>query len=268
MIEPQKMARTVRLQRGPRNPREPALADIGPVDSDQPTRATKNVAPHAMDVQTSWDRPLLRAVVTLNGGVRRVGKVSNVAPGNLSRWLSGGTGMSAAALARILETVALPDGRPVRNSVMGWTIGATLPTEALATALRVYFPSGAYVARAQPHAGAYSQFRKENPVVRNVDVLALSDGAIHAVLRLVPGYALPMDSIHGLKWVGGYARTASFTVPDGWARWIGLEPLGLRDFVSSWSTDVHEPNDDDVLATVRRLGMTNAEAIDRLRGLL
>ena len=236
-------------------------ANMGLLEERAATGAAANRSPLA---HAHWDRETLRAAIMLNGGVRHVGRLAGVAGSNLSRWLNGGTGVSPTLVDRVLETIGLPGGAPIVGVVLNWTIERPLAAPALSAALRPYFPHGAEVARPRPLPGTLAAFRERHPLVSITEIYAICDGTIHALIRVRRG-ELTVDGAAGLTWLGGVERIAHFSVPSEWDRWIGLETLPAAAFMACWPEDLYEPSDADVIAMVRRLGLSNAQAIDRLR---
>lgn len=207
------------------------------------------------------DPARLGPLVRLAGGVRPVARAAGVDPGNLSRYLASGSGLSATAAGRVLAALGLADGQPPDDQVLRFAPGA--PSPELGGALAVLFPAGAEVARAEWSGPTLVRLRKLLALDLTPEFYALTDGRTRVVLTLPAGLTLPKELYPGLRWWGSNRRNAVLDLehPERWLR----GEIDADEFDAAWPGGGYSPTDADVLAAIRRMGLSNGEAIRRLR---
>lgn len=207
------------------------------------------------------DPARLGPLVRLAGGVRPVARAADVDPGNLSRYLAGAGGLSAAATGRVAAALGLANGASDAQRVYWFAPKA--PSPDLGAALAVFFPEGAEVARAEWTGPTLVRLRKLLALDLTPELYAATDGRVRAVLALPAGLTLPRELYPGLRWWAGDRRNAILDLeePERWVR----GDLDVDAFDAAWPGGGYAPSDADVLSAIRRLGLSNGEAIRRLR---
>lgn len=220
--------------------------------------ATRGPAPDALD------RGVLRNMITLNGGLRRTAARAGLGPGNLSRFLGGGGGVSGAALERLLEALGLPGGAIDRTVVHRWHPQRPMTAAALDDALLGYFAEGvAEIAAIKPGESLLDRAARHRIAWPNS--YAISDGRLHAILRLPHGGRPPVEEMRSLRWLGRHERAAVVRVADPAAWFDGDAGPTVTAFGAAWPALVLEPTDDELLSVIRRLGLSNAAVLDLIR---
>lgn len=211
------------------------------------------------------DRTQIRAVCKFFGGIKSVADKAGVDDGNLSRWLRDKPTLSDEKVAAVMYSLGFVNGQPDASNVHIWRI-KSVSFKNYASAFKAYFPDGARIAGApwsQP--GFQSPVRMLMPSKYNDNVFAITDGQTRALLRL-PGNIIIQEENLGsrVKWRNGTRSKSILNVSEENENWVSGVPT-VAEFDSVWHDTLQPISSHDVLRAIDEEGISNDEAVRRIR---
>jgi len=205
----------------------------------------------------------LAAVVRLSGGIRSVAVRADVDPSNLTRFLSGGGGLSEERQLRLEAVLGRKGGQTDATRVL--RLQAKRAQNDVEMALRWLFPYGGRVARAAWSAMTRGRILKFVRADLTPEVYAVTDGTARCVIIFPAGPMMPRSlftTFPSLRWWEDDPDRAVLDLYDP-VPWID-GTLDVPSFNAAWPGQGYDPTADDLLQEVRTLGISFAEAIRRI----
>lgn len=207
----------------------------------------------------------LSAAIRLQGGVRAVARLAAVDASNLGRFIGGRAGgLSDDAVMRVLAAVGRPGGHADATRVLN--LRAITPDHVVIEAFGWLFPQGSRVAWAAWNAMALVRLRRSLRSKVVPTLYAVTDGTARAILLLPPGVRLPNtlypERLPELRWWNDDADRAVLDIGDS-GLWSAGQ-LTPAEFDAAWPGSGYDPTIDDLVETVRDLGISYGEAIRRI----
>jgi len=216
------------------------------------------------------DREGLKTACRFFGGIKAVATRSGVDDGNLSKWLRGQQTLSEAKASMVMQTLGLPDGTPDTSRVHIWHVERVNRIN-YAPAFALFFPNGAQIARAPWSYSGLEILKtgivalKENMRANANALYALTDGKTRAIIRMQEALLLQPENIKGsLTWRNGTQDKSFLNLSPHDKLWLSGTPTP-GEFDAVWNDTTKPLTTDDVIAAIHDEGITNAEAIRRIR---
>ncbi len=212
----------------------------------------------------SWRRKL-SAAISHSGGLSRVAGKAQVDVSNLAKFLKAGTSLSEQKLAKVQAVLGRPGGQVDPYEVVFLTPKAADRT--LGLALEFYMPEGATLAHADRTGEVFARFKKLLTVDLTPEIYAARDNAGARIVILLPsGLNLPRDLWSGssamFTWESATFNEAVLDIADP-RPWLSQE-LTAKAFDAAWPSSEVNFTSQDLLDTVKRLGLSYEVAIRRL----
>lgn len=209
------------------------------------------------------DRSALKAVCHLCGGIKPVARESGIHHSNLLRWLRGEPTLSVEKVDALLARLGLRDETPDDDQVHEWKVSKI--TADMRKALPLFFPRGAKVAFAPWTVPSPSEIVRML-VSKRPEIYALNDGRAKAVIRAPAGLMLWPERALGRQYelVGSSRKESTLAISPTNQAWL-KGPLSIRDFDKAWHWGGAERSIEDLLDTMRELGLSFGAAEQLLR---
>jgi len=199
---------------------------------------------------------------------KAVAITAGVDDSNFGKWLRGKPTLSDSNVARILETLGLPDLNPDTSRIHTWLISSppkgNMSNMDLPQALKLYFPNGAQIAKSpwcnkglERIIGLF----KNRPSA----TYAITDGKTKAVLRVTFPMLLQKKNIkRPIFWRDGTEEKSILNISETQKHWVSGTP-SQEQFDEVWNDKSVPSTLEDIISTIRELGISYEEAIRRIR---